>query len=746
MLNLHPHNQKTYNNLIKLYRQTNKVCCVQPTGTGKSFIILRLIEENPDKAFAVCSPSVYIFSQIKTHAEKHGISLDNCRFITYTKLAQTSIEELTELDCEYIVLDEFHRCGAQEWGNGVTSLLETHENAKVLGTSATPIRYLDSFRNMADELFNGVYAVNMSLAEAIRMKILPLPIYVTSWYSFRGEIERLEIRAEQSGNPRLKRVLLGKMQQAKRMINDLDCGIEKIFKKHIPNKNGKYIVFCPNIERLVQTAKECDSWFAEVNHNIHKYSVYSSNPDSEKQFEDFKNDGGNTALKLLFCVDMLNEGVHIDGVEGVIMLRATQSANVFYQQLGRALSCSNATAHPVIFDIVNNYETGDTAQEYAKIMDITRENGDGEYGEIEFELYDYVRDIRDILGELNKTFENSWDIVFDTLKEFVEKYNRFPNKNETYDGMRLGTWCNNQRVLYRQERLSQEQIDKLNSLNFAWNLVEENWNAAFEQLENITKKLGHFPKMGELTGEFKSLYFWISAQRTAFRNGTLTDEHKEKLLSIGCKLNPNVAEMWNLRYNQLKDFVEKNGRFPTYADKKQSEDLKLVYTWINSQKKKIRTGSLTDEQLEKLEAIGFTRNKFDDAWNQNFEILQKFIAEYNHLPYRQDTYDGFSIGVWFNTQINKKDDGSLSAERAEKFDKIIERFSAKKTKYAVQWDETFEKLSAFVAENGMPKYVPENKDELALYKWIYAQRAKFKKNELTDEQVEKLAEIGVRFK
>jgi DUF971 family protein len=46
----------------------------------------------------------------------------------------------------------------------------------------------------------------------------------------------------------------------------------------------------------------------------------------------------------------------------------------------------------------------------------------------------------------------------------------------------------------------------------------------------------------------------------------------------------------------------------------------------------------------------------------------------------------------------------------------------------------------------MPKYVPENKDELALYKWIYAQRAKFKKNELTEEQVEKLAEIGVILK
>ena len=87
------------------------------------------------------------------------------------------------------------------------------------------------------------------------------------------------------------------------------------------------------------------------------------------------------------------------------MLRPTQSANVFYQQLGRALSCS--LKNPVIFDIVNNYETGDTAKQYQQIMLASRQNGSSDEVDIQFEIFDYVRDIREILNELHSTFETS---------------------------------------------------------------------------------------------------------------------------------------------------------------------------------------------------------------------------------------------------------------------------------------------------------------------------------------------------
>ena len=63
-------------------------------------------------------------------------------------------------------------CGAAEWGKGVNRLLLAYEDAKVLGFSATSVRYLDSQRDMAQELFDGHTASEMTLGEAIVKKIL----------------------------------------------------------------------------------------------------------------------------------------------------------------------------------------------------------------------------------------------------------------------------------------------------------------------------------------------------------------------------------------------------------------------------------------------------------------------------------------------------------------------------------------------------------------------------------------------
>lgn len=450
---LHKHNLETYRNLVDMFQKYNRVAVVQPTGTGKSFLMLQLIADNSDKQFLIASPSTYIFSQIQTHAENYQISLDNCSYMTYAKLASLDENTFPSLDCDYIILDEIHRCGATEWSKGVEHLLAAKQNTKVFGTSATPIRYLDSSRNMAEELFEGHYAVNMSLAEAIRKKILPLPIYITTWYSFYGDIARLEKRAEESGNPYFKQLLHGKIQKAKSTIADLDCGIETIFARHMTNPSGKYIVFCANTERLQQAYDEATEWFAKVNLNVHKYAVYSQNAASKTEFTSFRDDADETALKLLFSVNMVNEGVHVDGIDGVIMLRATQSANVFYQQLGRVLSCSSGK-RPVIFDIVNNFETGDTAKQYAEIMGLGRHYGSGEEYEIQFELFDYVRDIRDILDGLRNTFEDSWEIVYEVLKEYLTENGCFPNYDEEYHGYKLGMWCSNQRVLRNAGTLS----------------------------------------------------------------------------------------------------------------------------------------------------------------------------------------------------------------------------------------------------------------------------------------------------
>lgn len=91
-----------------------------------------------------------------------GCVPENIAFYTYAKLPLLTLEEVDAIQPDYIVLDEFHRCGAQIWGTGVRTVLNCYPNAPMLGLSATNIRYLDNQRDMADELFDGNIASQMS--------------------------------------------------------------------------------------------------------------------------------------------------------------------------------------------------------------------------------------------------------------------------------------------------------------------------------------------------------------------------------------------------------------------------------------------------------------------------------------------------------------------------------------------------------------------------------------------------------
>ena len=101
--------------------------------------------------------SAYIFQtqleNLKNAAD--GYDPKNICFFTYAKLMGMSEEELAAIQPDFIILDEFHRCGAEMWGTSVQTLLSAYPHVPVLGLSATAIRYLDNQRHMADELFDG---------------------------------------------------------------------------------------------------------------------------------------------------------------------------------------------------------------------------------------------------------------------------------------------------------------------------------------------------------------------------------------------------------------------------------------------------------------------------------------------------------------------------------------------------------------------------------------------------------------
>ena len=140
-MELFEHNRIAYESAAKMLEERGRAAVIHPTGTGKSFIAFRLCEEHPSSRVCWLSPSEYIYrTQADNLVHAGGKASENVVFYTYAKLMLLSDAELKDICPEYIVLDEFHRCGAEMWGQGVRRVLEFFPKAKVLGLSATNIR------------------------------------------------------------------------------------------------------------------------------------------------------------------------------------------------------------------------------------------------------------------------------------------------------------------------------------------------------------------------------------------------------------------------------------------------------------------------------------------------------------------------------------------------------------------------------------------------------------------------------
>ena len=357
-LRLFEHNEKAYHAAVRMMEQYGKAAIVHPTGTGKSYIAFKLIEDNPEEIVIWLSPSEYIFKTQLESLKRNDpeFPLANVHFYTYAKLmccTQAQLEKIAAQKPAYIILDEFHRAGAECWGESAVALLKLCPDAKLLGLTATNIRYLDNNRDMAEELFDSRVASDMTLGEAVVRGILPAPKYVTTVYQYQKALAKYQARVDNLRTLGIQDVNQKYLDALRRALEQAD-GLDKVFAHHITNKAGKYIVFCANKEHMDEMVSHVPEWFAGVNPHVAVYEAYSDDPNTDKAFADFKTDISNR-LKLLFCIDMLNEGVHVEGISGVILFRPTISPIIYKQQIGRALTAGD-TAAPLILDVVNNFE------------------------------------------------------------------------------------------------------------------------------------------------------------------------------------------------------------------------------------------------------------------------------------------------------------------------------------------------------------------------------------------------------
>lgn len=470
MEQLHEHNQKTYENICRMYGESiQRIASVQPTGTGKSLLMAKLIEDNPNSRFFVLSTSHKINDQFKAKLDEKMLERVECNI--YCNMPNMKQEVMESLQPDYIFLDEMHRALAKEWSKGIKVLLEMYPNAKVLGLSATPIRYLDKCRNVAEELFNGNLACDMSLSQAILDGILPMARYVCGVYSYEKDTESLNKKIEKSCNSdEEKKELLKELKILKENL-DKGHGVSDIFKKYIVSGNEKFVVFLKNTTHLRIMKPVIEKWFTDAGFSVRLYEVHCKNTDRDKEFQKFKEDMEDGIVKLCLSVNMVVEGIHGD-IDGVIMLRDTISPNMYFQMIGRAFSCGKKTI-PLIFDLVANSQFISDAvdnfpNEIRKEIEKRKEECEKEGKEYEVgfdvdefivmdEFMDVVSGFREIEGRL----ESDWENGLKHFDKFIREHGGdvlVPQRYKDEDGFCLGDWVCHRRKEFKTGKMDAKEL------------------------------------------------------------------------------------------------------------------------------------------------------------------------------------------------------------------------------------------------------------------------------------------------
>lgn len=306
-----------------------------------------------------------------------------------------------------------------------------------------------------------------------------------------------------------------------------------------------------------------------------------------------------------------------------------------------------------------------------------------------------------------------WDLKLLELKEWLCKYNEYPEKEENEN---LYSWIGNQRSFYRKKCLSGYRIEKLETINFVWDYHEYSWKRNLQILQDWRiKNPNLWPKQRNSVGIEKKLAIWMLKIGKEYKNGTIEEAQFEQLINMGYVFE---NRKWHEKFEELKSFIERNERFPLKTSDK-------LYSFYYSELKKNEDGKHDKVQEKLLRSIDFYNNinlSKIDQWNVIFENLRIYVNKNNKMPPAHFPLSKkIKFGSFVNIMREKYKKGFLEKQKEEKLREIGFILDGNK-KRKNDWDFLFELLVLFRNDN--PKRWPNCniKDESQLAAWCLHQK------------------------
>ncbi len=321
----------------------SKALLISATGTGKTYLaaldvracaagrVLFVVHRQQ-----IAKKALESFERVSGRRRTYGIYSGSTHerdadyvFCTVQLLAR-HLDEFAPDEFDYVIVDEAHRSGAESYQR----VLSHFRPKFLLGMTATPDR-TDGY-NIYDLYGNNVaYRITLQKAQESRM-LAPFHYFGICDLVVDGESIGDHARFSQlTSSRRVSHVI----EQIERYAVD-------------PVRRG--LVFCSRVDE----ARELSRAFNDRGFRTVALDGESSEADRQRAVErlQYDHDVRDDYLEYIFTVDIFNEGIDIPLVNQIIMLRPTESAIVFVQQLGRGLRSVPGKDYVLVLDFIGNYQ------------------------------------------------------------------------------------------------------------------------------------------------------------------------------------------------------------------------------------------------------------------------------------------------------------------------------------------------------------------------------------------------------
>jgi len=498
--------------------------------------------------------------------------------------------------------------------------------------------------------------------------------------------------------------------------------------------------------------------------NFEAYHVNGTMPTAKR--EDVMKAFGESENAVMSNARCLTEGIDVPAVDMVAFLAPKRSRVDIVQATGRAMRKKpGKTTGYVLVPLFVERATGESVEEaverreFEEVWDVLQAMQ--EQDDI---LVEIIRKMREEFGQTG-TYDDSrfyervsflgpelsldtlresiitvcieklgrrWDERYGELKAFWKRYGHSNVPIDWPDNPGLAYWVTHQRVFWKQGKLSEDRIQRLDEIGFIWDPQESVWEEMFSALVDFKKTHGHC-KVPKRWPENPKLGHWVVAQRQQKRKGLLSEERIRILNELGF-IWDGKESIWQEMFSALVDFKKTHGHCDVRLNRPKKRKLD---TWVAEQRRELKMGQLTEDRIQRLDEIGFIWDPQESVWEEMFSALVDFKKTHGHCKVPK-TYGDSKLYSWVSIQRQHWKKKKLTDDRIQRLDEIGFIWDPQES----VWEEMFSALVDFKKTHGhcdVPLNWPENPK---LGHWVYIQRQHWKKKKLTDDRIQRLDEIG----